>query len=223
MFTHIIFDMDGVIINSEPIHQKIELQMMADRGVTIDDAEFKQFVGMAGYDMWQILKDRYSLPETVDDLRAEKRERLVEFLDTLDDSVLVPGAVDCIRSFREAGTNLAVASSSGRWYVERILEHFELDRFFRVVVTGWDVRQSKPAPDIFLLAAEKLGAEPKSCIVIEDSENGVNAAIAAGMRVVGYQNPDSILQDLSKADWLIQDFSEIDHHLREVFNEGGVQ
>lgn len=216
----IIFDMDGVIINSEPFHQKIEREMMADRGVVSDDEEFKQFIGMAGYDMWKILKDRYSLPESVDELRAEKRERLVEFLDTLNENMLVPGAVALIKSLHSAEVPLALASSSGKWYVERILSHFDLTEFFNTIVNGYDVTQSKPAPDIFLLVSERLVVKAEHCVVIEDSENGVKAARAAAMKVVGYQNSDSVLQDLSAADWVIDSFIDMDaNKLKQLIGE----
>ena len=207
-----IFDLDGVIINSEPFHQQIEKEMMLDRGLSLTEAEHRQLVGMAGYDMWKILADRYHLAESVDDLRAEKRERTADFLETMDGSVLVPGSIDCLRSFHEAGLTLALASSAGRWYVERIIDRFDIHRFFSAVVTGWDVQRSKPAPDIFLLTAEKLNTDPARCAVIEDSENGVRAARDAGMAVVGYQNPCSITQNLSAADMVIRDFSELTAH-----------
>lgn len=203
----IIFDLDGVIINSEPMHQKIERQMMADRDVKLLEAEHLQFVGMAGYDMWKILKERYSLADTIDELRAEKRARLEEFLNSIDDSLLVPGSVDCIVNFHKKGLTLALASSSGRWYVEHVLNHFALYSYFSAIVTGWDVVQSKPAPDIFLLAAEKMKKQPNACVVIEDSRNGIRAAKAAGMLAVGYANPNTLQQELSEADLVIHDFS----------------
>lgn len=211
MFNHvktIIFDLDGTIINSEPVHQKIEKEMMKDRGVIVKDFEYHEFIGMSGYDMWSILKDRYQLPESVDELRADKRNRLEGFLNNLNPEILIPGVLDCIDKLHSEGFTLAIGSSSGRWYVNSIIDGFNLRKYFKTVVTGWDVERSKPAPDIFLLVLKKLKAAPENCIVIEDSENGVKASKAAGIKVIGYQNADCVIQDLSIADYILEDFFE---------------
>jgi HAD superfamily hydrolase (TIGR01509 family) len=124
--------------------------------------------------------------------------------------MLVPGAVDCIQALYAEGLSLALASAAGRWYVERIIDRFDIHRFFSSVLTGWDVKRSKPAPDIFVLTAAQLNADPGSCAVIEDSENGVRAAKEAGMKVVGFQNPRSVPQDLSDADLIVRSLPELD-------------
>lgn len=211
MFNHIttiIFDLDGTIINSEPIHQKIEQAMMQDRGVILHDTEMHEFIGMAGYDMWRILKNRYQLSESVDELRADKRNRLEYFLNHLDPEILVPGVLNCLDTLYSKGFTLAIASSSGQWYVNAIIDGFDLRKYFKTVVTAWDVERSKPAPDIFLLALKNLQASPEECVIVEDSENGVKASIAVNVKVIGYQNADSVNQDLSQADYILENFSK---------------
>ncbi len=211
MFNHvttIIFDLDGTIINSEPVHQKIEQTMMKDRSVMLGVHDYHEFIGMSGYDMWRILKDRYQLKDSVDELRAEKRLRLKQFLNQLNTSLLVPGVLDCIEKLHINQFTLALATSSGRSYADSILDGLKLRRYFKTVVTGWDVNQSKPAPDIFLLTLQNLEVSREECLVIEDSENGVKAAKSAGIRVIGYRNPHSINQDLKYADWVIDRFTD---------------
>ena len=205
----IIFDLDGVIINSEPIHKEIEKEMMLERGIELSPAEHLSYVGMAGYDMWKAVKEKYCLPESVDDLRREKRGRTQHFLDRMDDSVLVPGALECLRRLQRAGFPLALASSSGQSYVSHVIDRFEIRDYFSVVTTGWDVERSMPAPDIFLLTAERLGARPSSCLVIEDSANGVRAARSAGMAVIAYVGAMDGEQNTGSADWVTSDMGEI--------------
>ena len=104
---------------------------------------------------------------------------------------------------------LAVASSAKRERIELVLNRFELTSYFDVIVSGYEVSNSKPHPDIFLKAAEKLKVDPKECIVIEDSANGIRAAKLANMFWIGYNNPISN-QDLSEADIIINDFNDFD-------------
>ena len=205
----IIFDLDGVIIDSEPMHREIEREMLRDRGITLSPAEHRRFTGMAGYDMWKALKGRYHLSESVEALRMEKRKKVQGFLDSMDDSLLVPGALECIRRLHDCGYPLALASSSGRSYVDHIVERFRIRDSFIVLVTGWDVQRSKPAPDIFKLAADRLGVTPRNCLVIEDSQNGILAARAAGMKVIAYCEKSDKVQNVKGADCLVHDMNEI--------------
>jgi HAD superfamily hydrolase (TIGR01509 family) len=121
----------------------------------------------------------------------------------------MPSVVDLIQHLFEKKIPLALASSSCRDVIEIILQKTGLKKYFDVVVDSQMAGSSKPEPDIFLLAAKKLKKEPKYCLVIEDSTNGINAAKSAGMDCIAFAGPGSENQNQSAADWIIKDFSEI--------------
>jgi HAD superfamily hydrolase (TIGR01509 family) len=202
--------MDGVIIDSEAVHHELERQMFAEFGIPVSVEEHHSFTGATFQAMWTALKERYGLPYSIPELRTEKRRRFYAELDSPACRVtLVPGVVDLIEQFRRTGIRRVVASSSFTDHVQMMLSRFGLIDRFDGYFGGDSVHRSKPAPDLFLHAASVSGVNPRLCLVIEDSANGVNAAKAAGMSVIGYRNPNSGEQDISKADWVIDSFGEI--------------
>ncbi len=204
----IIFDMDGVIINSEPLHVKLERELLEELGGTITDKEHSNFIGTTDYHMWNTLKKQFHIELSVDEIMKIKSERFSENIHRVE---LVPGFWDFFIKVYNAGYPIALASSNNRTTVNLIVEKFNLDKYLRVIMTGEDVSEGKPNPEIFLKTAEKLGVSPPSdCIVIEDAKNGVLAAKAAGMRCIGFNNPVFGKQDLSDADMVISSFSELD-------------
>ena len=203
----IIFDMDGVIINSEPLHVKIERELLEELGGTITDKEHSNFIGTTDYHMWSTFKEQFNIELSVDEIIKIKRDRFNENIHKIE---LVPGFWDFFIKVYEAGHPLALASSNNKESVNLIVEKFELNKYLKVIMTGEDVSEGKPNPEIFLKTAEKLGVSPSNCIVIEDAKNGVLAAKAAGMKCIGFNNPVFGKQDLSGADLIIDSFSELE-------------
>ncbi len=211
MLKAVIFDMDGVIIDSEPVHLKLEYEIYNELGIDITREEHSTFVGTTSHYMWDTLKKKYKLSQELDYLVNHAREKYFNHLTSEECEIdLVEGVRDFIRKLHERGTKLAIASSSPLNVIEAVVKIFKLEEYFEVLVTGDMVEKSKPEPDIFLYAAEKLGAAPNECIVIEDSHNGARAAKKAGMKCIGYKNPSSSNQDISMADLVVEAFSEVD-------------
>ncbi|CAH1208083.1 Phosphorylated carbohydrates phosphatase [Paenibacillus plantiphilus] len=205
----VIFDMDGVLVDSEPLYFEIEKRSFASHGFSLNEEEHHAYVGIPLRTMWEQLRGKYGLELSVDELLANHEGQIL--VSIADEVSLSPieGVVSLIHSLREAGIAIGLASSSSLALIDTILTKVGLKSDFQVVVSGEQVRHGKPSPDIFLRAAELLGVAPSDCLVIEDSHHGVTAAKAAGMTCVGYYNPNSGKQDLSHADRVIASYEEI--------------
>jgi len=208
MMKAVIFDMDGVIVDSEPAHIEAEKRVLSKRGVKITDKELRAYTGTTAEFEFTDLIRKYHLTSTVDRLFREKEDILLKLLEK--EMKPVKGVVGLIRSLKERGLRLAIASSGHRKLVNYFLRKLKIHDLFDSVVCAEDVTRSKPDPEIFLKAAKSLGLKPSQCIVIEDSKLGVEAAKSAGMKCIGFQNPNSGNQDLSNADFIIDDFSKLD-------------
>lgn len=205
----VIFDMDGVLVNSEPYHFEAEEQILAKIGITLTDKEVQSFVGLAMDSMWMRLKESYSLEKSVEELLKEDTEFRVNFFREVGKIKPIDGVRALITDIKSSGLKTAVASSSHPDLIRVILEASDLAEFFPFYLSGFQVKKGKPEPDIFIETARLLGVECSRCVVIEDSLNGVKAAKKAGMKCIGYSNPFSGDQDLSAADIIISNFSEI--------------
>lgn len=207
-----IFDMDGVLVDSEPAHIQQEERSFARHGVVLDETELSRFTGTTQRYMWNAIKTKYGLADSVDCLMADHRQQLMNVFNSTPLPPM-PGVKQLLVTLKEAGLPCAVASSSPRELVELILRKAGLQLFFKEIVCGDEVKHSKPDPEIFLTAAKRLGIPPSSCVVVEDSAHGVAAAKAAKMFCVGLRNPNSGQQDLSAADFCVHHHSEIGHWL----------
>lgn len=202
----VIFDMDGVLIDSEPFHMEEEQRIFTQLGIEVSPQAHEQFVGMAPLMMWARLREQYRLPQSAEELKAMEIAHKVGQM-KIADLQPIPGIPALIAQLQDAGHTLALASSAPRAYIDVITEKTGLRNAFRELVSGDDVRAGKPEPDIFLRTAALLGVNPVSCTVLEDSSNGVRAALAAGMRCIAYRNPHSGHQDISRAELIVDDFS----------------
>jgi len=216
----IIFDMDGVLINSEPAYKKMNMQHFSELGIKMPEEEYNNYVGMSSFKMWHKIKSNYALTESVTELMASEKKRMYEVLDSNIIKQPIDGIRDLISSFQENSYSLCVASSSPKENIELVLKKHNLIDHFKYLVSGEEVENGKPSPDIFLKAADFFQAESRNCFVIEDSSNGVTAAKAAGMNCIAYKNLNSGNQDISKADLFIKNFSrmEIDSVLSYIKN-----
>jgi beta-phosphoglucomutase len=179
----VIFDMDGVLTDSEPLINAAAITMFMELGLEAMPQDFLPFVG-AGEDRYiGGVAESHRFPI---DLAAAKRRTYEIYLELVPDQLEVfPGAQKLVARCRESGLKVAVASSADRVKVAANLEKIGLPiESWNAVVTGEDVVNKKPAPDIFLRASELLGIAPAQCVVVEDAINGVQSALAAGMRCV---------------------------------------
>lgn len=205
----VIFDMDGVLVNSEPYYYEVEKQNFEMLGLPVTDEEHRTFQGIATDVMWKKLKTRYTISYSVSELVKMTDAIVTPYFESLKKIEPMPGVEKFIHFLHEKNIPLALASSSFPNVIEIILHKTGLKKYFNVVVNSEMAGASKPAPDIFLLAAEKLDINPGNCLVIEDSTNGIKAAKTAGMKVIAFAGPGSEFQNQNEADWIIHDFWEI--------------
>ncbi|HIC0828054.1 TPA: HAD family hydrolase [Streptococcus agalactiae] len=210
----IIFDMDGVIVDSEYTFLDNKTEMLREEGIDTDVSYQYQYMGTTFEFMWQAMKEEFGLPKTVKEYIAEMNRRRQAIV-ARDGVRPIKGAQRLIHWLHQHGYRLAVASSSPMVDIKRNLKELGVTECFEYMITGEDVSSSKPAPDVFLRAAELLDVDPKVCIVIEDTRNGSLAAKAAGMYCFGFANPDYPPQDLSMADKVISDYQDIYIYLPE--------
>lgn len=212
----VIFDMDGVLVDSEPFHYENENRMFQKLGLDISDEEHSHFTGVATDVMWQQISETRKLPLSVAELTELTVIESNQYFGSLEKIEPLPGLVELLEKLIAAGIPLAVATSSDTVTMKNILEKSGLRKYFRFTVCRDDVENSKPEPDVFLRAAEMLGTTPENCLVFEDSRNGIIAAKAAGMYCIAYSGGNSGHQDQTFADRRIADFNEleIDHLLK---------
>jgi HAD superfamily hydrolase (TIGR01509 family) len=216
MIEAVIFDMDGVIVNSEPIYQKIEKEMFSELGIQVDADLYRTFVGLKTQEMWGIVVNRFHLAHHPADLDKEEEKRYLDSIYQKNGMLPVEGSIQLIRSVRNHGYLLALASSNSIRAIRAVMEKFKIDEYFSFVVSGDQVIKSKPDPEIFIKTAGLLRKEPENCLVIEDSSNGVNAARKAGMKCIAYENGDTGIQDLSEADLVVRDLRDITPDLFKI-------
>lgn len=205
----ILFDMDGVLVNTEPLHYQLWKQVFAERGLDIAFEHYKGCIGANGKRLMELVLEHYGVDFRDDqtlfgryyDLKSEHLRH--------GDIPRIEGVNETLAELQKRGWRMAVASSSTQDYIDLCTERVGIAPFFQVRFSAQWVKNTKPAPDVFLAAAEKMGARSEDCVVVEDSTNGTLAAKAAGMRCIGFDNPDSAGQCLDAADTLIRSFREL--------------
>lgn len=194
-----IFDMDGVIIDSEPLHIAVEIETVRHFGGTITEEQLGQYMGMTNAEMWSAVRNEHHLNHPLEEIISYQLNRKINELRKLDIEP-IDGIRDLIRSLKEHNVKIAIASSSPMSFIQEVVKKFHIEQEFNIIMSGEEVERGKPAPDIYLEAAKRLEVRPEQCVVLEDSRHGVNAAKSAGMRCIGFLNPNSGHQDLSAAD-----------------------
>lgn len=214
MLRAVIFDMDGVLVDSEPMHEEAAQETLRRNGVALPSDYDRNFIGSTTLKMYQTIVEDLHLELSPERLAQEYQEILREWVAERGYPP-VPGTKELVWGLHERGIRLAVASSSTMPEIEENTEACGIREAFDELVSGTVVKHPKPAPDIFLLAAERLGVKPSECLVVEDSMYGTMAAEAAGMACIGFANPNSGNQDLSRTQLVVEGFAEMDHRIVE--------
>jgi HAD superfamily hydrolase (TIGR01509 family) len=207
-FDAIIFDMDGVLIDSEPLHYAVLNDLLAIDGHALSHADYEEFIGTTTEFTWLTLIARYGLTRPATDYMARYDETLLQVLRQPRDPA--PGVVALVKRARELGLRLGVASSS-RWvWIEATLRSLGLADAFDACVSGDDVERGKPDPQIYVLAAQRLGVAPGRCLAIEDAPKGVRSAVLAGMAVLGVRTPYTAHLRLDGAEQIVDSLADLD-------------
>lgn len=205
----VIFDMDGVLVDTEPLNDQHLPLYLKKIGITITSEHLYRFRGTSSKTIWTQLKKEFKLQQPMETLMTGESQSYFSFLQSTPSLQPTPGFLPFIEQLRDSPALLAVGSSASRKRIDMILDRLKIVEYFSVIVCGHDVTNGKPAPDIFLLAAQRLGVAPSACVVIEDATHGVIAAKRAGMKCIGYIGAPHNTQDLSKADLIINNFVDI--------------
>lgn len=213
MIKTVIFDMDGVIVDTEPVHYYTYHQHFGELAVNVPDEMYATFTGNSTRNVYQKLKEAFRLEHEIELLISRKRELFNDAFDNKEDLTLLPGVEALIQDLHTNGIQLILASSSAKVTINRVFKRFNLHQYFSHIVSGEDFEYSKPHPAIFEHAASLSIAPKEECIVIEDSTNGIKSAKGAGIYCVGYSSTNAILQDISQADMIISDFSELNFEI----------
>lgn len=206
----VIFDMDGVIIDSEPLYFKIQNKLFNEIGFSVSKSEYDTFIGSGMQLMWEKLSSKHNLPYTINQLISMNNKLIYKTFSELPLLAATEGFRPFLTSLKKLQIKTAVASSTSKRTINVILSRLNVIQEFDTIVSSEEVQLGKPEPDIFLEAARRINIKPENCIVIEDSTLGVLAAEKAGMICVGFTNNNSGNQDLSSADIVVNSFREID-------------
>ncbi|MBP0904087.1 HAD family hydrolase [Mariniflexile gromovii] len=209
MLKAVIFDMDGVIIDSEPMHHKAYHDMFNEVNISVSSELYESFTGQSTLNICKRLCAIFNLAESPEHLVSLKRKHYKRFFETNSDLSLIDGVEDLIKDYHCNGLKLVLGSSAAMTSINQIFDRFDLNQYFVAKLSGADLKESKPHPEIFINAVKASGFHAHECIVIEDSTNGIEAAKGAGVFCVGFDSFHSKNQDYSKADLVIKKFEEI--------------
>jgi HAD superfamily hydrolase (TIGR01509 family) len=198
----VIFDMDGLLVDTERLQFGASDLVLRDlRGVTLPREVMVSLVGLRSDQCWMRMKELYDLDESVEELEAAQSRYYAPML--REQSEAMPGARELIAALHAEGYPLAIASSSPLWQIDAVVERLGIRDVLRAVASGEEVAHGKPAPDVYLLAAERLGVAPERCVALEDSGPGTMAAKAAGMRVIAVPTAETASHSFAPADLVL--------------------
>jgi len=218
MIKTVIFDMDGVIVDTEPVHHYAYNQHFKQLNIDVSPEMYATFTGNSTKNIFERLKVQFNLSDDVPTLVETKRNLFNEAFDSKEDLYLLDGVEDLIKDLHQNGMQLVLASSSATVTINKIFNRFGLHQYFTHIVSGEDFPKSKPHPAIFQQAAFLAKTPVENCIVIEDSTNGILAAKSAGIYCIGYDSFHSKMQDYSKADRVISNFDELSFETIQTIN-----
>lgn len=201
--------MDGVIVDTEPLHAAAYYAHFSDLGIDVPASVYARFAGKSTRNVYQILIDTYGLTQPIEQLMQGKRTHFKQLFEQAKGLELIPGVFSLIQRLHQAGIQMVLASSAAPVTIEAVFTRFELYPYFTHLVSGAQFPKSKPDPAIFLHAVELSGDTQAQCVIIEDSTNGLQAAKGAGVYAIGFQSPNTKGQDLALADIVFSDMNDI--------------
>lgn len=219
MLKAVLFDMDGVIVDTEPLHNKAYQQMFSKVGIEVSSSMYEGFTGQSTYDICKQLCSHFELKQNPQELVQLKRDFFTKLFFEDDDLQLINGVEQLIKNYFDNGLTLILASSASMFTINNVMKRFNLDPYFSEKLSGADLKASKPHPEIFINAAKAARVLQNECFVIEDSTNGIKAAKGAGIFCVAYKSEHSKNQDYTLADMVISDYNEISFdRIKSTFN-----
>lgn len=206
----VLFDMDGVIVDTEPLHRKAYFKTFKDLGIDVSEDLYTSFTGASTKRVCETLINTFNLKQTFEEIAETKRNYFKDYFYHDEDFDLIPGVKELILHYHENGIKLVLASSATMTTINMVFEKFELEHYFMGKISGADLKESKPHPEVFLLAAKMAGEPVENCMVIEDSTNGILAAHRANIFCAAYRSPHSKNQDYTLADTVVSDYSDLE-------------
>jgi beta-phosphoglucomutase len=205
MIRAVLFDLDGVLVSTDEYHYRSWKKLSKEEGFDFFDHEFNhKFRGVARMECVEIItkaSGKHYTPEQKQELADRKNKYFADSLSTVTTEVLLPGALSTLQELKKRGIKVAVASNSRN--AKTIIEQSKIKDFLDTIVDGYDIKNSKPDPEVFLLAAKNVGIPPSECLVVEDAVAGIESARRAGMKALGIgtkerlPNVDVVIPDLS--------------------------
>jgi len=217
MLKAVLFDMDGVIVDTEPLHHKAYYMMFDAFNIEVSTELYESFTGQSTINICRRLCEHFNLSNDPEELVQSKRSAFTNLFHNDPSLQLIDGVLDLIKDYYNNGVTLVLASSASMFTINNVFTRFNLDQYFIAKLSGADLKASKPHPEIFEKAAKVSGHKREECIVIEDSTNGIKAAKAAGIFCVGFDSVNSKNQDYSLADIVINDFKSIGYDTIKTF------
>jgi len=201
----VIFDLDGVLIDSEGLYYRAYSEVLKDYGVTVSREEYETYWIAQGNGPEYIV-EKHNLPVAPEELRQLRSPIYLELLER--EVTLMPYVEEALTGLAPHFA-LTVATNSNREHLDAVLRRMNIAKFFPLTVARQDYRQAKPQPDAFLTAAARLGLAPRQCVVIEDTYKGVTAAVGAGIRCIAVPNEYTLRNDFSKASLVLSSLKEL--------------
>ncbi|MDA9587615.1 HAD family phosphatase [Flavobacteriaceae bacterium] len=218
MIKAVIFDMDGVIINSEPMHQKAYRMMFVKFNLNVSEQLYTSFTGMATLPICEKLCEVFALDHSPQVLVDSKRYFFKQLFENGEELKLIDGVLELIQHYHQLKITLILASSASMANINMTFQKFNLDPYFKAKISGAELKASKPHPEIFEKAVTLSGVSKEACFVIEDATNGIIAAKAAGLFCVAFDGGHSQHQNYTQADRVVTDFKSLQlENLKQLF------
>ncbi|MDQ0593089.1 beta-phosphoglucomutase [Chryseobacterium ginsenosidimutans] len=206
----VLFDMDGVIVDTEPLHRKAYFKTFKDMGIDVSEDLYTSFTGASTKRVCDILITQFNLKQTYEEIAKTKRDYFKDYFYNDEEFDLIPGVKELIQHYYENGITLILASSATMNTINMVFEKFELEKYFSGKISGAELKESKPHPEVFLLAAEMANQPVENCMVIEDSTNGILASHRANIFCAAYRSPHSKNQDYTLANIVVSDYLDLE-------------
>lgn len=205
----VLFDMDGVIVDTEPLHRKAYFNMFEEVGAEVSEELYTTFAGASTVKVCQTLIEKNHLNVTIPEMLDSKRKHFKELFYSDETFSLLPGVKDLIQHYYNNKIKMILASSATMTTIDMVFDKFGLAPYFDDRISGADLKESKPHPEIFELAAKLAGENRENCMVIEDSTNGILAAYRAKIFCAAYKSKNTHLQDYTHANIIVTDLGDL--------------